>query len=292
MRGLFRDSFAHGSGRCMGIPVIIAMGSCATTLGLIVRGLFIYLDHLGDRKLTRHVFDQTGSTDGLRGYAALCRARRVPSASQDADRPEHLDAGPDGQMRGELAPSGDEEHDGERGHHLQRDRAARPRPDGGRRCCGVICAAGRAAMILAIAARLTWRRRSLRTKADGVVSSGTAGISRSRGTVPVRRGERSSGHVAPDLEFAVNIQVAPADLDVDVLVHNSGDVPSGVAPLGCASSVRPPLSHRRRGANLGCGWGANRQMAGSTGETSCSNRCRSCHTERDRPRILRRHQWR
>jgi len=70
----------------MGIPVIIAVGSCVTTLGLIIRSLFNYLDHRADRKLARHVFDQTRSTDGLSGYAELRKAQRIPIAGRDAHK--------------------------------------------------------------------------------------------------------------------------------------------------------------------------------------------------------------
>lgn len=70
----------------MGIPVIIAVGSCVTTLGLIIRSLFNFLDRRADRKLARHVFDQTRSTDGLRGYTELRKAQRMPIVGQDADK--------------------------------------------------------------------------------------------------------------------------------------------------------------------------------------------------------------
>ena len=65
----------------MDISVIVAVGSCATTVGLMIRGLFNYLDRRGDRQLARHVFEQTRSTDGLNGYTKLRRAQRTPLVS-------------------------------------------------------------------------------------------------------------------------------------------------------------------------------------------------------------------
>jgi hypothetical protein len=65
----------------MDISVIVAVGSCAATIGLVIRGLFSYLDRRGDRQLARHVFEQTRSTDGLNGYAKLRRAQRTALVS-------------------------------------------------------------------------------------------------------------------------------------------------------------------------------------------------------------------
>jgi hypothetical protein len=67
----------------MDTSVIVEVGSCVTTVGLITRGLFNFLDHRGDRQLARYVFEQTRSTDGLNGYIKLRRAQRTPIVSED-----------------------------------------------------------------------------------------------------------------------------------------------------------------------------------------------------------------
>ena len=59
----------------MGLQVIIAIGSCATALGLTVRSVLAFLDRREDRRLARYMFDQTRSTDGLRGYIELRKAQ-------------------------------------------------------------------------------------------------------------------------------------------------------------------------------------------------------------------------
>ena len=58
----------------MDVSVIIALSSAA--FGVTARSLFIFLDRRGDRKLARHVFNQTRSTDALDGYARLRKAQR------------------------------------------------------------------------------------------------------------------------------------------------------------------------------------------------------------------------
>lgn len=61
----------------MDLQVIITIGSCATALGLTIRGVLAFLDHRGDRQLARHMFDETKSTDGLRGYVELRKAQHA-----------------------------------------------------------------------------------------------------------------------------------------------------------------------------------------------------------------------
>lgn len=75
----------------MDFPVLVAVGSCLTAVGLIIRGLLIFLDRRGDRRFAHHVFDQTRSTDGLKGYAELRRAQRM-SLVEDCDSSTQVDS--------------------------------------------------------------------------------------------------------------------------------------------------------------------------------------------------------
>lgn len=61
----------------MVVSVIVSIASATTVLGTAIRGLFVYLDRRGDRRLAQHVFDQTRSTDSLTGYVQLRRAQHA-----------------------------------------------------------------------------------------------------------------------------------------------------------------------------------------------------------------------
>lgn len=56
--------------------VVTISGSIVAATGITIRGLLIFLDRQGDRRLARHVFDQTKSTDALAGYTKLRLAQR------------------------------------------------------------------------------------------------------------------------------------------------------------------------------------------------------------------------
>jgi hypothetical protein len=61
---------ARGAGRA---------GRCGilTFAGLLVRQVRIGLRDRGDRKLAKHILDQTRSTDGLAGYSQFIEARKT-----------------------------------------------------------------------------------------------------------------------------------------------------------------------------------------------------------------------
>jgi hypothetical protein len=71
-----------------------------TSAATVSRGILVYLDRRGDRKLAKHTFDQTRSTDALNGYTRLRKAQqRIISAprksSEDkASPPQVSDAPP------------------------------------------------------------------------------------------------------------------------------------------------------------------------------------------------------
>jgi hypothetical protein len=75
----------------MAVSLLFVAGSCVPALGLMTKALFVFLDHHGDRKFARHVFDQTRATDQLGGYASLIEARRNSASTQRPSSKEAID---------------------------------------------------------------------------------------------------------------------------------------------------------------------------------------------------------
>jgi hypothetical protein len=60
---------------------IVIIGSAVGAAGMTVRRIVVSLERRGDRKLVRYVFDQTKSTDALKGYIELWRPQRSAVSS-------------------------------------------------------------------------------------------------------------------------------------------------------------------------------------------------------------------
>jgi hypothetical protein len=71
----------------MDVPTIAMVASITGGAGLTVRGFLAYLDHREDRRLARHVFDQTRSTDALDGYSRLLTAQQGNGSPEDTAGP-------------------------------------------------------------------------------------------------------------------------------------------------------------------------------------------------------------
>jgi hypothetical protein len=60
------------------LEALLAGGGVLTFAGVLVRQVRVGLRDRGDRKLAKHIFDQTRSTDALDGYTQLVEARKPP----------------------------------------------------------------------------------------------------------------------------------------------------------------------------------------------------------------------
>lgn len=63
------------------LPYIPLILSGLTALGMIARQIRLTIQDVGERRLARHVFDQTRDTDALDGYARMIEARNGKSSS-------------------------------------------------------------------------------------------------------------------------------------------------------------------------------------------------------------------
>jgi hypothetical protein len=59
---------------------------------MIVRSIFNFLDDRGDRKLAHDVFNRTQSTDALKGYTELRKAKHPSIAWQKKRNPQRRPA--------------------------------------------------------------------------------------------------------------------------------------------------------------------------------------------------------
>ena len=63
------------------LPYIPLILSGLTALGLLARQISLTIQDVGERRFARHVFEQTGDTDALDGYARMIEARSGKSSS-------------------------------------------------------------------------------------------------------------------------------------------------------------------------------------------------------------------
>jgi hypothetical protein len=78
----------------MDLSLIGYLSGATCAAGLTVRRLILSLERRGDRKLAQYVFDQTRSTDALKGYIELRKAqqpiivlRSKPADKEDQPKP-------------------------------------------------------------------------------------------------------------------------------------------------------------------------------------------------------------
>ena len=60
----------------MDLSAIEILSGATGAVGLTLRRMLLSLERRGDRKLAQHVFDQTRSTDALKGYVELRKAQQ------------------------------------------------------------------------------------------------------------------------------------------------------------------------------------------------------------------------